>query len=174
MPKPPTMKQGASDDFQSPKWIIEPLLPYLPKHWTVWEPACGTGMLVESFQEHGYKVKWSDINRDPREDYFTFSPKSFDVIVTNGPYSIKTRWIERTLEFDKPFALLLPLAALSTLKRQALYKKFLLQVMVLDHRIDFVTPSGEGTGAWMDTAWYTRGLNLPSQGTITYGHLEVR
>lgn len=173
MPKPVSMKKGASDNFQTPRWAIGPLLPYIPKHWTVWESACGKGNLVDALRDAGYKVKWSDIERDSREDFFTFTPRSWDIQVTNPPFSIKTKWIQRSVELDKPFALLLPLAALSTRDRQEMYKKFQLQVMVLDHRIDFETPSGEGSGAWLDTAWYTRGLNLPPQGTLTYGHVEV-
>jgi len=76
--------------MQTPKFALEPLYPYLKKDWTLWEAACGKGYLVEELQAKGYKVKWSDIMRDPREDFLKYSPKQgFDCQVTNPPYDIK-------------------------------------------------------------------------------------
>jgi hypothetical protein len=54
-----------------------------------------------------------------------------------------------------------PIAALESKKRQALYAKYGLQLIIPDKRIDFETPTGEGSSAWFATAWYTWGLNLP-------------
>jgi hypothetical protein len=62
----------------------------------------------------------------------------------------------------KPFALLLPLSALEGQKRQELYKQYGLQLIVTNRRIDFKTPFDRGSSSWFATAWFTWGLNLPS------------
>src|SRR5574344_195369 len=43
--KPP-LRQGSSDDFQTPPIALKPLLPYLKSDWRIWECACGNGNLV--------------------------------------------------------------------------------------------------------------------------------
>jgi hypothetical protein len=78
-----------------------------------------------------------------------------DAIVTNPPYSIKDPWLERCYELGKPFALLLPLTALEGIKRQALYRKYGLDVLFLPRRVEFTTPSGKKGGAWFPVAWFT-------------------
>lgn len=58
--KPKTMQVGHSNDFQTPAWVIESLLPYIPKG-TVWECACGKGNLARELKDRGYLVVSTDI-----------------------------------------------------------------------------------------------------------------
>ena len=64
----------------------------------------------------GYNVIGSDITRG-----FDFLKNNmeqhFDMIITNPPYSLKDKFIEKCYEYGKPFALLLPLTALEGIKR---------------------------------------------------------
>ena len=60
----------------------------------------------------------------------------------------------------KPFALLLPLTTFETAKRQNLFHEHGVQVIFFDKRINFETPSGNGSGAWFATAWFTNGFNI--------------
>lgn len=44
----PPMKQGSPNDFQTPKYALLPLLPYLNnKEWNIWECSSGKGNLVK-------------------------------------------------------------------------------------------------------------------------------
>lgn len=155
--KPPLI-QGTSNDFQTPAWAIEPLLPYLPPTWTIWECAEGRGNLVKAFNKLGYTVTGSDILSG--EDFLTYEPEKYDCIITNPPYSLKQQFLERAYLLGKPFAFLLPLTTFETKKRQDLFKKFGLEVILFDKRINFETPSGGGSGSWFATAWFTNGLNI--------------
>ncbi len=56
---------------------------------------------------------------------------------------------------------MMPITALEGQKRQALYKRHGMQLILLNRRINFETPSGKGGGSWFATAWFTYGLNLP-------------
>ena len=158
------MQKGSSDDFMTPPQALWPLLPYLPKEWTIWECAAGTGNLVREFERQGYKVEFSDILTG--QDFLNWHPNQYDCIVTNPPYKLKQQFLERCYQLRKPFALLVPLTTFETPKRQALFQRYGVQVIFFDKRINFETPSGSGTGAWFATAWFTWGLNLPKDMTF--------
>lgn len=161
--KRPVMQgRGHSDSMQTPTWALEPLFKYMDKNYIYWEPACGKGYLVDEMRGRGYKVKWSDIARDPREDFFKFEPKQWDVIITNPPFSEKNEWLERCYKLGKPFALLLPYTALETPARQALFRCYGIEVIFMDKRVSFETPNG-GSSSWFPTAWFTRGLGVGKQ-----------
>ena len=164
----PPMKTNYSNDFQTPPEALYPLLPYLKKNWIIWECACGKGNLSKYLIQKGYRVIASDILTG--NDFLTWQPKEFDCIVTNPPFSLKQEFLERCYELGKPFALLLPITTFETAKRQRLFKKYGVQVIFFDKRINFETPSGKGSGAWFATAWFTWGLNLPN--TLNFVKLE--
>lgn len=155
-----------NDLFQSPPKVLLPLLPYLKKDWTVWECASGNGNLSNYLHKRKHRVLATDILTGT--DFLTHEPtiESFDCIITNPPYSQMNKWLKRCYWFwsvaVKPFALLLPLYALETPKRQRLYKKYGLEVMLLTPRVNFETQDG----VTMDNpefavAWFTKGLDLP-------------
>mgnify|MGYP001598549871 CR=1 FL=1 len=149
---------GRPDNFQTPKCAIDILIPFIKKEWDIWEPAWGKGNLFNFLKEEGYNIIGSDVEFD-----FLTGYKECDCIITNPPYSIKDKFISRCYELKKPFALLMPLTALEGQKRQYCYKKYGLQLIIPNKRINFETPSGKGKGAWFMTAWFCWGLNLPQQ-----------
>jgi len=155
--KPP-LKNNGSDDFQTPKEALFPLIPYLKKEWTIWECACGTGNLVDGLKEFGFNVIGTDIKTG--NDFLNWQPEKFDCIITNPPYSLKQEFLKRCYKLKKPFALLLPLTTFETQKRQRYFKKYGVQVIFFDKRINFFTPSGNGSGSWFASAWFTNNLKL--------------
>jgi hypothetical protein len=90
-------------------------------------------------------------------------PEHYDCIITNPPFSIKQQFLERAYMLGKPFAFLLPLTTLETKKRQDLFRLYGLEIILLDRRINFFTPSGMVSSAWFATAWFTWGLNIGKQ-----------
>ena len=140
--KPP-LRQGNSNDFQTPPDALTPLLPFL-KNWTIWECAAGKGNLVTALESKGYQVIGTDILTG--QDFLTYQPDNFDCIITNPPFSLKQEFLERCYELQKPFALLLPLTTFESKKRQDLFKKYGIEVIFFPKRINFETPSGKGGG----------------------------
>lgn len=161
--KPPLI-QGSSNDFQTPNIAIDPLLPYLRKEWVIWECACGKGNIVNYLSNQGFLVEGTD--KLTRHDFLSWSPDKFDCIITNPPYSIKQKFLERCYKLGKPFALLLPLTTFETKKRQDLFRQNGVEVIMFPFRINFETPSGRGSGSWFATAWFTWGLNIGKQLTF--------
>ena len=150
---------GRSDEFQTPKEAIYPLLPYLKKNWIIWECAWGGGSLAKHLEEKGFKVVAK--GDDFINDIYIGGIKDVDCIITNPPYSKKEGFLQRCYELEKPFALLMPLTALEGKKRGELYKKYGIQLIIPNKRINFITPSGKGSGAWFQVAWFCYKLNLP-------------
>ncbi len=160
--KPP-LKQGSADDFQTPREALYPLYLYLSKDWTIWEPAQGKKRLSNALFGMGYSVIGSDIITE--QDFLTWEPEhKWDLIITNPPFKYKQQFLERCYQLGKPFALLLPLTTFETKKRQELFKKYGVEVIFFDKRINFETPNQvKNSSAWFATAWFTNGLNIGRQ-----------
>ena len=151
----PPMRQGSPDDFQTPEIALQCLIPFLKKDWTIWECACGKGNICKGLNKKGFNVIATDIltNVDFLNHAFAEDKNfNFQAIITNPPYSLKEKFLERCYEIGKPFALLMPLTALESEKRQKLYRKYGLQIIIPNKRFNFETPSGKGGGV---------GLQLP-------------
>ena len=85
----------------------------------------------------GYDVTRSHI--DDGQDFFKYEPDEYDVIVSNPPFSIKDKILERLYELNKPFAVLLPTNSLQGKKRYELFKQGI-QLLCFDSRIGFHYP----------------------------------
>ena len=161
---PPKRRWGYPDDFQTPPKAIVPLVPYLKAKGikVVWECAAGKGNLVRALRAFGFKVIATDIIYDPKQDFLTYEPdEPWDAIVTNPPYSLRYEFIRRAYELGKPWAMLMSLTTLEG-RRQRLFEKYGIELLLLDRRINFETPSGRGSGAWFPVAWFCWKL-LPKQ-----------
>jgi len=163
--------KGSSDDFQTPAYALDPLLPYLNPEWVIWECAVGKGNLQSALMDKAFRCFGSDINRcGYRHDFLTTTPlhaAKYDCIVTNPPYSLKNEFLAQCYELRMPFALLLPLTAFETKKRQALFKAHGVEAILFPKRINFETPTGKESHAWFCTAWFTWGLNIGQQLTFS-------
>lgn len=158
------------DACQTPPHAVDPLLPYLPTDLVIWEPAQGEGFLVEAFYDSSRRVIGSDILDG--QNFFEYEPdEDWDVIVTNPPYSLKFKWLERCYQLGKPFALLLPVETLGAATSQAMFEQYGMELLLLNKRVNFKMPNKgwDGAGAQFPVAWFTWGLNLES--SIVYGKL---
>ena len=143
------------DDLYTPAYAIYPLLEFVPKGITIWECTdFGGSEITRILREHGCEV----ISTDKEENFLNYNLESFDMIITNPPFSLKDSFLKRCYELGKPFALLLPITALEGKKRNKLFSNNSIEVLVLDSRIDF-TGSGK---CWFNVSWFCSGV-LPKQ-----------
>lgn len=147
---------GRTDEFFTPKYALNPLLPFLKKEWKIWECAYGTGALAKHLKEEGFNVLDEDV------DFLDFD-LDCDILITNPPYSKKDEFLKRAFEIGKPFAFLMPLTTLEGIKRGKLFRDNGIQLIIPNRRINFITPSGKGSGAWFQVAWFCWKLNLPKE-----------
>lgn len=153
------------DACQTPAYAIDPLLPYLPEGWNIWEPAEGEGLLVEALYDSGFHVIPGDILTG--KNFFDYEPDQWDCLITNPPFSIKYQWIGRCYQLGKPFALLLPVETLGAMSAQVPFEEFGIEVIFVRPRINFKMPNkGWDSSAQFPTAWFTWGLNIGQQMTF--------
>lgn len=161
--KPP-LKGNSPDDFQTPPLALRPLFSYLKRGWHIWECAEGKGYLTEGLRTEGYRVTGTDILTG--HDFLTWQPDSYDCIITNPPFTLKQEFLSRAYSLGKPFAFLLPLTTFETGKRQNLFNRYGIEVIMFDRRINFETPHKADSKSWFATAWFTNWLNIGRQLTF--------
>ena len=147
------------DEIYTPEYAIKPLLKYLPKNIVIWECTdYGQSNITKILKENGYKV--ISTHTHTQFDFLKDQPNfEFDVIITNPPYSQKDKFLEKCYEYNKPFALLLPITALEGIKRGNMFRKNGLELIVLDKRVEFMENMIEDydkkkSGNWFNTSWF--------------------
>jgi len=100
------------------------------------------------------------------QDFFNYNPPldSFDVIISNPPYSIKDKVLKRLYEINKPFIMLLPITALQGKERYKLFRNGL-ELLVFDGRIEYHTWGNflkTSKGICFGSAYFCKGV-LPNK-----------
>ena len=131
-------KQNKLDEYYTKEYAITPLLKYIPTKTTVWCPFDKEkSNFVKLLRQHGCNVIYSHI--DTGQDFFEYEPQNYDYIVSNPPYSLRERILERLFLLQKPFALLINEAGLfDSKKRFELMKNNKFEIMVFDSRVDYI------------------------------------
>jgi hypothetical protein len=146
------MQNPINDELYTPPEAIKPLLKHLPKPpLTIWECTdFGESLITKMLKEKGYKVISSHINTF---NFLTDKPDfEFDMIITNPPYSLKDEFLAKCYSYNKPFAMLLPLTSLEGVKRNLLFSKYGIDLIVLNKRINFMKNKKNN---WFNTSWFT-------------------
>lgn len=100
------------DDFPTPPWATRALCDVLKQHGhclstlTVREPAANRGFMVRPLKEYFADVKASDIADYgfgwPIEDFlFPYQIEEVDWTITNPPFTLADRFVERALETSR-------------------------------------------------------------------------
>ena len=146
-----TSSNSHSDECYTPNIAIKPLLPFLPKNKIIFEPTSFHSLNIVTFlSNNGFYVIDNNDNKNFLQDKLPY----FDIIVTNPPYSLKDKFIQKCYSLNKPFALLLPVSALQGAKRGNLFAKYGIQLLVLNQRIDFTGKKSPHFGV----AWFCYNL----------------
>lgn len=124
-----------AQEMYTPYYAVDPIMKYIPKDKTVWTPFdLDWSSFYQSFRGGGYKVVRSHI--DEGQDFFTYEPEDYDVIISNPPFSLKDKVLKRLYELDKPFAILLPLNSLQGKSRYKYFKQGI-QLLSFDQRVGY-------------------------------------
>jgi hypothetical protein len=116
MPKKDTSGVQIRDSFQTPRYAIDLLIPFIPKHIThVFECAAGGRKISGQLIKAGYTLLESDIKESEgvQKGNFISDGMRTDIdpgyfsIITNPPFSIKDLFIERAFEYGTAWAMLI-------------------------------------------------------------------
>lgn len=148
-------KDGPGDEYYTPDYIVELLVPYLKKKnfKTIWCPCDKEeSEFVKVLRNNGFEVKYTHIELG--QDFLSYEPDfEFDAIVTNPPFSIKNKIIERCIKYNKPWALLLSATCIQSASLIKLLSKQQIEFIMFDRRIAY-------NGEWPPfPSWYfTHGI----------------
>ena len=157
-------KSLRSAEQNTPRYAVLPIIRYLPRGKTVWCPFdTGHSEFVIALKEAGFKVVFSHIGTG--QDFFTYEPGQWDFIVSNPPFSIKRKVVERCLSLGKPFALLMGNLWLNSSAPCRLFREKEMQMLLFDKRIQFT----EKNGVYFGSSYFCHKI-LPKQ--IVFEGLE--
>lgn len=134
------LSKGRNDECYTKRYAVEPLLKYLEpfRDKVIWCPFDKEDSeFVKVFQENGFNVVYSHI--DYGQDFFTYEPDVWDVLISNPPFTGKTEIFRRVLNFGKPFALLMSVLWLNDATPVKVFRSSgrKLQLLMFDKRMDF-------------------------------------
>lgn len=151
---------GDNDECYTPEYAVMPLLEFLEPYRDkiLWLPFDKEDSeFVKVFTEFGYKIVYSHI--DTGQDFYTYEPDNWDIIVSNPPFSNKRKIFERANSFNKPYCLLMTLAWLNDTAPKQLWAEKDLQLLMFDERVKF---KGMGSQPTFSSAYYCYNF-LPKQ-----------
>ena len=154
-------------EYYTPRWVWDELKPFIPKNMKIWEAfrnedekSCDSANYL---RELGFDVV------NPLCDFFetTYDDVGADCCVSNPPFNKKKEVLERLLQFDKPFMLILPNIILNTIYFIEMAKTHReIQIIILPKRIDFIKADGTNSKATFHTLVITYKLNIEDRITF--------
>lgn len=129
---------GNNDECYTPRYAVDPIVEYIPEGATVWCPFDTVeSEFVKIISKHN-SVIHSHISDG--KDFFTYEPESWDIMISNPPFTGKRKIFERALAFNKPFALIMTNTWLNDSAPKVLFKDRDLQLLMFDKRMNFIQP----------------------------------
>ena len=177
--QPQTVGVQGRDLFQTPNYAVDLLIPFIPEHvHRIWECAAGDRKITNRLIYHGYDTYSTDLRDEVSANFLTWHLRDqytyCDAIVTNPPFSLKQKFYDRCLEYNLPFALLIP-ADYSIWTIDACMEDGA-EKIVPRRRVDYITPSGlsgaTGNTADFHSMWLTWGFRLGKTETFVELSLE--
>lgn len=134
----------------------------------VWEPACGAGHMASELEQCGAEVIATELHYqgygEGGVDFLAADiPEGIDAIVTNPPFSLSAKFIERCIEHGVAFAMLLKSQYWHSARRRGLFEAHRPEaVLPLTWRPDFHfgEKGGSPTMEVIWTVWGSRPANI--------------
>ena len=119
------------DDYMTPFSAWEAIRDYIPTDKVIWEAFYGNGDSGRYLEQLGFEVIHQDID--------FFESNLGDIIVSNPPFSQSKEVLERLVELDKPFIMIMPSSKINTQYFRKLFSNnnSPIQIIIPRKRIQF-------------------------------------
>lgn len=153
--------KGDNDECYTPDYVVESILPYLDKDKVYWLPFDrDDSAFVKVLKANGFKYVNSHI--DYGQDYYTYEPGQWDVMLSNPPFTNKRKIFERAISFGKPFALIMSNTWLNDSAPKVLFRDKDLQLLMFRNRIKFINNGVVNNKITFSSSFYCHNI-LPKQ-----------
>ncbi len=88
------------DKIYTPDMLSKAIVEYINPIGVVIEPCSGEGSFIRAIKEHGNMIEWCEI--DKGRDYFKLEKSDADWLITNPPYSIFSKFLEKSMQLEIP------------------------------------------------------------------------
>lgn len=130
----------------TPTYAVDIIIPYLNKDMVIWAPFSKNEHNFAGYlRDKGFKVINTHI--EDGQDFLTYKPDfKFDIIIDNPPFKNKTKFVEKAISYNKPFALFLPFNSFGDNGIPKLFMKNNLepQLLIPDKRTEFENQVNKG------------------------------
>jgi hypothetical protein len=128
--------KSKNDEYYTPSYAIQPVKKYIKPNSTVWCPFdTERSFFVSELRKEGHTVIATHI--DNGEDFFETKVEC-DYIISNPPYTVKLKVLQRLFELNIPFAMLVGVVGLFDSKdKMDLFKNETFEVMYLSPRVAY-------------------------------------
>lgn len=154
------VNHNGSDEWYTPRNAVEPLLKYLYPGSKILCPFdAEESEYVKVFRENGFNVSFGHILTG--QDFFKLERKNIDAdyIISNPPFSLRDKILERLVEFRIPFAMLFNANGLfDSKKRFELAKYYDFSVIYLSPRVRYIDSLGNRNSPPFQSAYITMGI----------------
>jgi len=148
---------GNNDECYTPDYAVKALLEHLPKNKIIWCPFDKEdSQFVIQLQDAGFTVTHSHI--DTGQDFYSYEPEQWDLIVSNPPFTGKRKIFERALSFGKPFALIMSNTWLNDAAPKQIFKERGLQLLMFEERMKFLNQDNSFNKITFSSSYFCCGL----------------
>ena len=153
-----------NDERYTPPILVKPILNFLKPNSIIWCPFdTKNSEFVIQLKKAGHKVIYSHINLG--QDFFEYEPKeNYNYIISNPPFSIKLKVLDRLYKLNKPFAMLMNIECLNYQEVGGFFIDKNLQLLIVDKKVSF-----DGNTASFNTSYFCKDI-LPKD--LIFYHLE--
>ena len=145
----------------SPKTAWEAIAHLIPKNKVIWEAFYGDGDSGKYLRELGFETIHEEID--------FFKEDRGEMVVSNPPFSMCPQILERMVELNKPFIMIMPLTKIVTQYFRKLFanQEDHIQIIIPRKRIQFIktvdgkVPEDYKSCCNFDCLYYCWKINLP-------------
>ena len=154
-----------NDDYMTPRSAWEDIKKYIPKEKTIWEAFYGDGQSGNHLKNMDFDVIHESVD--------FFENNLGEIVVSNPPFTLIPKILQRLVELEKPFILIMPSSKINTQYFRKIFSKVAtggdpVQIIIPKKRIQFLkmidgqVDENQKSSCNFDCFYYCWKMNLPS------------